>query len=414
LWSYLYDIILLPFSICLYIARPLLTREFRERLGETGFRKGNRVYWFHCASVGELSAISGLIQEVRKRENGSCVVISTNTKTGKKRARQLFPDLFSFLAPVDSRIFVSAALRRINPDVLIIAETEIWPNLVRLSAKSGARIVMVNGRLTARSLKRYLSFRPLFARALREVTWFYVQTESDRVRFEKVGAFAQRIAVTGSVKSDIQTPCGSRDSVAEEFRLPKDKRIFVAGSVRPGEEKDILLAFQSLLSREPRVYLLLAPRHIQRARAIGAMAEEMGFKVRYRSDSGDLSNDQILVLDTIGELAKAYGAADVAFVGGTLASYGGHNLLEPAAWGVPVLFGRHTENCREEAEELIGSGGGMRVNQAEDLASKVSLLLQNDELRVEFGGNAKAVVMRRSGVSRRIYEDLCRKRVLGY
>ena len=400
-------------SISLPLLRPLLNEEFTERLGEVAPPEASIVYWFHCASVGELSAISGLLSEIRRREPDSGVVISTMTRTGKDRAKRLFPDVPSFLAPLDSSRFVKTALGRIKPSVLVIAETEIWPNLIKLTAESGTQVVMVNARLSARSLNRYLLFRPLFARVLKRVEWLFVQTEADRVRFERLGAENPRITVTGGMKSDLDIPSIPRNSINEEFSLPDERKIVVAGSVRPEEEKEIIEAFEIVREHHPSTYFVVAPRHVQRAQNIASLAEERGMRVRLRSDGNCYSGEDMLILDTIGDLVRVYGCAHVSFVGGSLRAYGGHNLLEPAMWGSPVLFGRYTDNCDEEARALIKQKGGMRVDGWRDLASKFSCVLGNDGLRDEMGRNAKDVVIQRSGVSHRIYEDLCQKKILG-
>ena len=400
-------------SISLVLLRPLLSEEFRERLGEVTPPQTAVVYWFHCASVGELSAISGLLSEIKKREPKSGIVISAMTRTGKDRARKLFPGIPSFLAPLDSSLFVKAALNRIRPSVLVIAETEIWPNLIRLAAKSGARVIMINARLSTRSLNRYLLFRPLFVRVLRRVEWLFVQTEADRVGFERLGAENLRMTVAGGMKSDLDMPSAPRDSIKEEFSLPDERKVVVAGSVRPEEEKEIIEALEIVRKTHPSVYFVVAPRHVQRAQSISSLAEERGMRVRLRSDGDCYSGEDMLILDTIGELTRVYGCAHLSFVGGSLKAYGGHNLLEPAMWGSPVLFGRYTDNCDEEARALIRQKGGMRVDGWRDLASKFNLVLGDDGLREEMGRNAKEVVIERSGVSQRIYEDLCQKKILG-
>lgn len=409
----MYSLLTFPVSVFLSLFRPLLNEEFTERLGEVTSPEASVVYWFHCASVGELSAISGLLSEIRRREPESGIVISTMTRTGKDRAKKLFPGIPSFLAPLDSSRFVRTALSRIRPSVLVIAETEIWPNLIRLTAESGAEVIMVNARLSTASLNRYLLFRPLFARVLKRIEWLFVQTEADRVGFERLGAESSRVTVTGGMKSDLDVLSVPRDSIKEEFSLPDERKVVVAGSVRPEEEKEVIGALEIVRGRHPSTYFVVAPRHVQRAQSIARLAEESGMRVRLRSDGKCYSDEDMLILDTIGELARVYGCAHLSFVGGSLRSYGGHNLLEPAMWGSPVLFGKYTHNCDEEARALIRQKGGMRVDGLRDLASKFSLVLEDDGLRDEMGRNAREVVIERSGVSHRIYEDLCQKKILG-
>jgi len=395
------------------VLQPLLDGEFRERLGEVDSLEAERVYWVHCASVGELSAVSGLLSEIEKKEPRSRIVITVMTTTGKERAAKLFPKVSCYLAPLDSPPFVRAALKRIKPSVLFIVETELWPNLITMTSESGAEVVVVNGRLTAKSLRRYLPFRPLFVNVLRRVRWLFVQTEADRFRFERLGAESSSITVTGTMKSDLSVPLISHHSIREEFSLPREKKILVAGSIRPEEEKDVLMALATVGKRDSSTYFVVAPRHVQRTQNISSLAEDVGMKVRLRSDGDHYSGEDLLLLDTMGELTRVYGAADVSFVGGSLKPYGGHNLLEPAMWGVPVLFGRFTDNCREEAEELLERGGGMRVSAPEDLASKIGLLLGDDVLRDEMGTNAREVVSRRLGVSCQIYANLCDRGIMG-
>ena len=406
MWRAAYNLVLAPVWAVLSVARPLLRGEFRERMGEVETQPSGGALWIHCASVGELSAIEGMVQEMRANEADRRIVISTMTETGRARAKALFPEAYSFVLPLDFPLFVRKTLERINPSVLFIVETELWPNLLTIAADRGVRVVVLNGRLSAGSLRMYLTFRSLFAEALRGVRRFFVQTDSDSAAYQKLGVPAGKISVTGTMKSDMRGHQVESGALLEEFAIPEDMKVFVAGSVRPDEEEDVLKALSAVHRELPSSYSVVAPRHLQRVQNIAARARELGFEIRFRSNGSIYSGERLLLLDTIGELSMVYGLAHVSFVGGSLKPYGGHNVLEPAMWGVPVLFGEFTENCNEEAEELVSCGGGMRVANSDDLASAALKLLLDEELRETTGRNARAVVQSRSGVSRGVYQTL--------
>jgi 3-deoxy-D-manno-octulosonic-acid transferase len=272
-------------------------------------------------------------------------------------------------------------------------------------------VVTINGRLSARSLRRYLVFRGLFGRILRRIDWFFVQTDKDRSAFERLGAPKDRISVTGTMKSDLSVGSADRKGLSNLFAIPAKAWVVVAGSVRPEEEEDVLRALVAVSEVLPSAYSVVAPRHLRRAHSIAKHAKDMGVKVRFRSDGCGYMGEKVLILDTLGELTRLYSIAHVSFVGGSLRPYGGHNVLEPAAWGVPVLFGEYTDNCCRDADELVALNGGVRVEGWEDLAANILLLLKDEKLRQDMGSNARKVVQRRSGVSARVYEAL---RAKGY
>lgn len=413
MWHALYNMLLAPVWVGLTLARPLLGKEFRERTGCVNESVARNVRWIHCASVGELSAISGLVHEIRNNEPDSQVVISTVTLTGKRRSAELFPGLETFIAPIDFPLFVLNALDRIAPAVLFVVETELWPNLISLAHRRGVAVVILNGRLSGRSVRRYLLLKTFFSRILRCVDWLFVQTDSDRSAFQELGVPVDRITVTGTMKSDLSFDPEERGALLDAFAIPPTARVLVAGSVRSDEEDEVLKALAAVAVEIPSAYFVIAPRHLERAQYIARRAEEMGMKIRFRSDDCDYAGENLLILDTLGELMRLYGAAQVSFVGGSLRPYGGHNVLEPAMWGVPVLFGKFTSNCAEEAGELVSLGGGLRVGGWKDLAAGVILLLRDEKLRSEMGRNALEVVRIRSGVSARIYETLRLKGYLG-
>lgn len=406
MWCTLYNILLTPAWALLSLVRPFRSSGFRERMGDVDTRVSSGGFWIHCASVGELSAIQGIVAEMKADRPGRQVVISTMTATGKARAEELFPGVYSFVAPLDFPFSVRKTLKRIAPSVLFIAETELWPNLISMSAKRGVTVVVLNGRLSGGSLRVYLLFRPFFSRVLKGVRRFFVQTESDSAAYQKLGVDQDRISVTGTMKSDVKVRSVDRGSLMSDYGIPEEAWILVAGSVRPEEEKAVLEAIVSVAETVPSAYFIVAPRHLQRASGIAALADELGLQVRLRSSGAAYSGEKLLILDTMGELSTVYGLSHVSFVGGSLKPYGGHNVLEPAMWSVPVLFGKYTSNCNEEAEELVSSEGGMRVEDSADLASAALLLLTDHPLRETMGRNACKVVERRAGVSKRVYEEL--------
>ena len=358
--------------------------------------------WFHAASVGEVGVLARVVPHLASLTPGLPVVVSTVTTTGLNRARQLLGNQAELIhLPIDAPFLVRRAVRRLHPQAMVIAETELWPNLIRALVRYGSRVIVVNGRLTERSFRRYRLARPGLRPLLARVDAFCVKSNGDRERFVALGADPMAVHVVGDLKSE-PIPGIESATISErrsELAIPADRPVFVVGSTREGEEHLILEAFRRLLESRPDLLLVIAPRHPHRVDAVERLIamEDFRWLRRTAQEGSDLSGIQVLLLDTMGELERIFAASDVAFVGGSLVPVGGHNLLEPAMYGVPVLFGPHTEATGGADRMLLEADGGIRVTNPGEMAAAVRMLIQGDERRQQMGGAARAAVSRSRG-----------------
>ena len=371
-----------------------------ERLGSSPFMQPGVAIWVHGASVGEIRAAAPLVQALHRNHPDRPILVTTFTATGRRHARQLFGDrVVVSLMPYDLPFFVSRWLNCTKPAVAIIMETEIWPNLYAACAKRKIPILLVSARMSARAFERYRRYAFLTRAALRKATAIAVQTPADADRFRALGADEARLSVMGNLKFDI--------AVSEELlatgkalreKLFGKAAVLVAGSTRDGEEALLLAAFRTLLKTRPDSVLVLAPRHPERANAVAAIISAAGFSFRRRS-AGDmpLKAGEVLLVDLLGQLMKFFAAGDVAFVGGTLVPVGGHNLLEPAALGLPVLVGPHLDNVRDVAEMMREAGALTLVQDPDALAAAAAWLLGDPATRRSIGGVAREKVAENRG-----------------
>ncbi len=324
-----------------------------ERLGRVPARlrvEGSQpVIWVHAVSVGEVIAVTGLIEQLHAHA-GARVVVSTTTDTGQKLARQKFGAENVFYFPFDFAFAIHPYLSLLRPELMVIAETEFWPNTLRAARQAGAKIAIVNARISDKSLPGYSRFRLLLAPVLRDVDLFLAQTEEDARRLRQIGAPAERVQVSGNLKFDAELPEPPeivntlKDQVAREGSGPA----LVFGSTVTGEEPLLLRAFSNFLVAHPRSVMILAPRHPERFAEVAELLQKLSVPFIRRSLwNGESLAGRVLLLDSIGELASLYQLADAAFVGGSLVPRGGHNILEPARHGVPIIVGNHTENFRD-------------------------------------------------------------------
>src|SRR5579863_6442416 len=308
-----------------------------ERLGRIPRRLVDQparpTIWIHAVSVGEVLAISGLAAELTKRFSQHRVVVSTTTDTGQRLARTRFGEENVFYFPLDFAFAIRSYLRLLQPTLVVIAETEFWPNFLRLAHASGARIAVVNARISDRSWPGYRRFRYLLSGILRQVDLFLTQTEEDARRLQEIGVPAERVHVTGNLKFDAPAPASPPiiASLRTVFQQTNVSPVIVCGSTVDGEEPILLQAFVNVLASHPRAALILAPRHPERFGEVAELIEKLGIRFWRRSLwGGDSIAGGVLLIDTIGELAALYSLADVAFVGGSLVPRGGHNIIEPA------------------------------------------------------------------------------------
>jgi 3-deoxy-D-manno-octulosonic-acid transferase len=376
----------------------------RERLGSVPSRlrlDDRPTIWVHAVSVGEVLAVSRLVEEIRNRAPGHRVLISTTTKTGQQLARQRFGDEYVFYFPLDIPFAIRPYLNVLRPKSVIIAETEFWPNFCRLARRSGARIAVVNARISDRSFSGYRRWKFFLQKVLANIDLFLAQTEEDAGRLLLIGATPDRIRVTGNLKFDLPAPDPPAvvDTLRLAFRESKAAPILVCGSTVDGEEPLLLRAFESVRASYPQSVMVLAPRHPERFSVVAALLEKLGTPFLRRSLwAGEPLNGTILLLDTIGELAAIYCLADVAFVGGSLVPRGGHNIIEPAQNGVPVLIGNHHENFRDIVA-LFQARDAVRVVGPAEFPVTLMELLNNSDERRSLGERASATVKSQQGAT---------------
>lgn len=395
----LYNLLL---TILLIVGWPYLLVKYlknedgwRERLGGHPRSEG-RTLWIHACSVGEVNAVSPLVDRIRERCPWYDLLITTFTRTGKLRARQLYGDRV-FYAPLDFSPCVSRSLSRIRPEALILVESELWPNFITMTRKQRRPVFVVNGRITPRSLARYKAFKRFIESVLNCVDYFMMQSEEHSRRVMILGADAHRVSVVGNLKSDLKEGLPCRSSMRDELGLENSDQVIVAGSTREGEEEMILEALAPL---KHRLTLVLVPRHPDRIAKIEQIMENSGFTYRKRSE-GNNHAGEVLLVDTIGELRSIYRAADIAFVGGSLLPFGGHNPLEAAACGIPVLFGPYMENAGSAS--LKERGGGTEVADPTELREAVVHFLDNPEEKLKSGASARRVLEEVGGASERTF-----------
>jgi 3-deoxy-D-manno-octulosonic-acid transferase len=372
--------------------------------------------WFHAVSVGEVRLLKPILAELARRRPSWDVVVSTTTVDGLREARRAYPDLVTFYAPLDFSWATRRAVARIRPTVLVLVELELWPNLVRAANRAGARVAIVNGRLSHRSHRGYRRLRGPLGSTLRTLDVVAVQTEEYAERFIDLGVPRPRVRVTGSVKYDgLESDRNNPATLAlrKALGLSPADLVFVAGSTMDGEEAAALAAYREARVQHPRLRLVIVPRHADRFERVAAWLEEQGERVARRSRGVPPScageRPPIVLVDTIGELSAVWGLADVAFVGGSLhPGRGGQNMMEPAAYGASVLFGPHTENFRDTVEQLLHRDGATRVADARQLTESLIRDLNDPESAAERGAAGRSFVLAQNGASSRTLAELDR------
>lgn len=391
----------------------------RQRLGSVPAKlqpPGSRcTIWVHAVSVGEVLAVSRLVDEMRRRWPAARVVVSTSTDTGQKLARTRFGAESVFYFPLDFAFAIRPYLQVLQPELVVIAETEFWPNFLRLSKRNGARLVVVNARISDRSWPGYRRLRWWLPGVISKVDLFLAQTYEDRKRLIDIGAPEDRVEVTGNLKFDVEPPSPPpvMASLRKSFQESGAGPILVCGSTVDEEEERILLqAFQNILASHPRSVMILAPRHPERFPVVASLLESIGIRFWRRSLwSGEPVSGGILLLDSIGELAPVYGLADIAFVGGSLVPKGGHNIIEPARYGVPIVVGSHYENFRDIIG-LFQAHDAVRIVGPAELPLVLMELISDEAERKTLGRRAAETWRSQTGATERTFAALERLRPL--
>jgi 3-deoxy-D-manno-octulosonic-acid transferase len=385
----------------------------RERLG---LRRHDRppapCGWIHAVSVGEAIAAAPLVEGLRRTWPELPLVVSTVTETGARVVRERFAGLARHrYFPLDFPGAARRVIASIEPAFFVCMETELWPNLLRVLAARGVPTMIANGRLSDRSFRRYRLVRGAMKRVMGDVTVFAMQSDEDARRVIALGALPERVVVTGNLKHEaLPDPAGAADLWHRLLGLAVGQPVWIAGSTHRGEDEAVLDAHRRALAARPDLVLVLAPRHPERVAEVMKLVAANGFAGVRRSElpAGRGAGVPIIVLDTVGELAQLYTIADVVFVGGSLIALGGHNMLEPALRGKPVLFGPHTSNFREAAAILLAGGGGTVVRDAVELASELERLLGDPALRERRGAAAREAAASRHGAARATLDLLVR------
>ena len=398
----------LPYWLFQMLRHGKYRKGLAERLGVVPSRlqkpaNHEPVIWIHAVSVGEVFAILGLAKELQRRMPHHQLFISTVTDTGQQLARKHFGEDRVFYFPMDFAFAIRPYLRALRPELVAVAETEFWPNFMRLAHAGGARIAIVNARISDRSWPRYRRFRSLIGKALAHVELFLAQTPQDAVRLEEIGAGAARIRVTGNLKFDIATPASPPilDRLHKTIAATGAGPVIVCGSTVEGEEQFLLSAFLDIMKAYPQAAMILGPRHPERFAAVAMLLKEMSIPFYKRSQWQEQSlAGGVLLLDSIGELASIYALADIAFVGGSLVPRGGHNIIEPAQYGTAIVVGKHTENFRDIVT-LFQKHDAVRVAAASELSVVFLDLLANVEERKALGRRAGDTVRSQTGATAR-------------
>lgn len=365
--------------------------------------------WVHAASVGEVVAASPIVRELKKRYPDEMVVVSVVTATGHRMAKRIIPEADGHIFfPFDLPVITERIVDIVNPKAIILIETELWPNFLRLAWRRKIPVMMMNGRISARSMRRYSLIKRFTTRMLAQIRKFCMQSKIDEERIIDMGALPERVMITGNTKYDqtyAEVSQEEREQLRKEFRFEGKGPIIVAGSTHGGEEEILVRTFGKVLEKYPEARLLLAVREITRAPSVKFTIKHEGYTVLRRSQMGtdedDGTSPQIVILDTIGELGRLYSLADIVFVGGSFVKVGGHNILEPAAHGKPVLVGPYMFNFQEIFELLSSRGVCIMTPTEEEFEKTVLDLLDHPEKRAQMGKAALEVVKENQGATER-------------
>lgn len=375
----------LPFILWRLWRRGKQAPRYRQRVGERfGFFKGNPApggIWIHTVSVGETLAAAPLIKSLQQQYPERSITVTTTTPTGSERALQLFGDsVFHVYLPYDLPWCLTRFFRRIQPAIGLIMETELWPNVLAIAHNRGIPTVLLNARLSAKSARGYQRFGGLSREMLSNLSGVAVQNATDGQRFIELGLDAEKLAVSGNIKFDIDINAAQR-ALAEQLKVSwrtAQHPIWIAASTHPGEDEILLEAHRQLLTQHPNQRLLLIPRHPERFAAVTEQATNAGFKVGLRRQPDSINDaTQVIIGDTMGEMLALMGTARIAFIGGSLIPHGGHNMLEACIWQLPILNGPYFHNFQEIGDQLVDAGAMVLASDAAQLAAELGELIDS-------------------------------------
>jgi len=362
-----------------------------------------RSVWIHAVSVGEVLSLQKLIKDLKKRHPECKIYFSSLTITGLRVAQDRLVGVDKiFFIPMDFRWVVKKFFRILKPQLFILAESEFWPNLLREAKRQTQGVLLINGRISPPSFKKYYRFRFFFKRILKNIDYFLVQTKREKAGLENIGVRADCVEVSGNLKTEIILPSFTENDVVQfkaSLNIAKGYRVVLAGSTRKGEEEKLIEAFARARKEKDNINFILAPRHPERTGEIERLFKNFPFVVKRRSEIQPDQTWDVLILDTMGELSRLYALCDVAFIGGSLIPWGGQNLLEPAFYGKPIFFGPHMENFQELADKFVQADAARIVETQEDI--KRMFLLSDDEETLRRGGKAQQILDHFQGVTER-------------
>ena len=409
----MYFIYTLILRLGLVVTFPYYVARFRKYLptlpDRFGFLKLPQLHgaiWVHAVSVGEVKAVERLLERLRQQFPGKSLVVSTATPAGQEIARERRDIIdHTFYFPIDLPPCVRRAIDRLDPEMIIIAETEIWPNFLRVCRRKQIPVVMINGRVSDKSFARYRLARRWLRRVFADYTLMGMQSETDRKRIEAIGADPQKVTVFGNLKYDFVTATRPVEKTLAGL-VQGWNNVWIAASTMPGEEELVLQAFGELRKAYTDLKLVVAPRHAARFDEVEALIKRSGVPVLRRTRLGPSPEGEVLLLDTIGELAGLFQYATVVFMGGSLVAKGGHNILEPARYRKPIVFGPHMQNFRDMAKLFLDAEAAIQIQSANELAPAIAKILAHPDAALELGRNAVAVVEQNAGATDRVLRFL--------
>lgn len=365
---------------------------------------GSNGIWVHAASVGEIVAASPVVRELKRRYPEETVVVSVVTATGHRMAQRIIPEADGHIFfPVDLPIITARIVDIVAPKVILLVETELWPNFLRVAKDRGYPVMMVNGRISDRSARRYALIRRFTQRMLTQIKWFCMQSEQDAEYIIQMGAPPERVEITGNTKYDqtyAEVSAEEKEALRREFAVGNRHPVIVAGSIHKGEDELILDMFAAVRRAYPEAALILAPRELPRSGQVTELAAARGYRVVRRTEGASAAQADVLILDTIGELGRIYSLADLVIVGGSFVPIGGHNILEPAAHGKPIVVGPYMFNFKE-IFALMERHDAVVMTDAPRLAEEVGALLADKERCARLGDNAWRLIQENRGATRR-------------
>lgn len=403
---------LLPFILLRLLWRslkaPSYAQRWSERFGFPPFTLHGPVLWVHAVSVGETLAAVPLIRALRQQHSATSILITTTTPTGSQQVCSIFADeigsgkIAHSYAPYDLPDCVSRFLRRVKPTLLIIMETEVWPNTIAACAQRNIPVLLANGRLSEKSARGYQKIAALIKPTFAQLSAVAAQHHDDAERMIALGVLRERCSVTGNIKFDLEINSATRvaaQALRQQLSPDDDALIWIAASTHKGEDEQILEAFLTIKQTSSKVLLILVPRHPERFDSVTELCLTRGLKVQRRSSAQTTwkRSTDVIVGDTMGELLMLYGVADIAFVGGSLVNVGGHNLMEPAAWSLPIISGPYLFNFAEASRLLLEADAMAVVETSEELSNLVIELATNDKQRKRIGESALAVAENNRG-----------------